>query len=145
MKYFLLSVTILLTINYAHAQKTSESNSFSIKKFKDLPSWFENVERSYMLNDDRMVELELVEFIGGYFPDKGEIFFIDNKEVIFTDNQIKTTENGTIITKNLKSGPYFIRISWDKDMSTGAYSEGEINLYMNNILIFKSPLIMSGW
>ncbi len=78
-------------------QQSNEVDSFTIKKYKDLPSWFDQVERTYMLNDDRIIESDLVEYVGGYVPNKGEIFFINNSEIVFSENQIKIDKTGKVI------------------------------------------------
>jgi hypothetical protein len=145
MKYLLILATILLTNSYANAQNSNDVQSFTIKKFEELPSWFEQVERTYMLNDDRIIEMELIEFIGGYVPNKGEIFFINNSEILFPENQISINEKGTEVTKTLTSGQYTIQMIWDKELSTGAYSEGKIIFYNNKVSVFNSPLIISGF
>jgi|GEM_PF-4544029 len=145
MKYLLIAATILLTSGIANAQKAKDAKSFTIKKYKDLPSWFEQVEITYMLNDDRITDLEFIEFIGGYVPNKGEIFFINNSEVIFPENQISFNEKGTVVTKTLTSGQYSIQMIWDTELTTGAYSEGKIILFNNKVSVFNSPLIISGW
>lgn len=124
---------------------SNKEKSFTIKKNKDLPSWFEKADRTYMLNDDRTVENDQIEFIGGNIPNKGEIFFIDNKEVVFSENQIKIDQVKTVITKTLTSGDYIIKITWDTSLTTGAYSEGTISLYYKNAPSFNSSLIISGW
>ena len=123
----------------------TQNKGFTIKKNKDLPSWFEKVDRTYMLNDDRILESDQIEYIGGYVPNKGEIFFIDNREVVFLENQIIINKIKSIVTKTLTSGEYTIKINWDTELTTGAYSEGKINLYKNNLSIFNSLLIISGW
>ena len=125
-------------------QQSNEVGTFTIKKYKDLPSWYDLVERSYMFNDDRIIESDLVEYVGGYIPNKGEIFFVNNSEVIFSENQIKIEKTGTVIAKTLTSGKYTIKIIWDTELNTGAYSEGEIHLYINNSSVSNSPLIISG-
>jgi len=145
MKYLLILATILLTNSYANAQNSNDVQSFTIKKFEELPSWFEQVERTYMLNDDRIIEMELIEFIGGYVANKGEIFFINNSEILFPENQISINEKGTEVTKTLTSGQYTIQMIWDKELSTGAYSEGKIIFYNNKVSVFNSPLIISGF
>ena len=145
MKYLLILATILLTNSYANAQNSNDVQCFTIKKFEELPSWFEQVERTYMLNDDRIIEMELIEFIGGYVPNKGEIFFINNSEILFPENQISINEKGTEVTKTLTSGQYTIQMIWDKELSTGAYSEGKIIFYNNKVSVFNSPLIISGF
>ena len=127
------------------AEKTIETEGFTIKKNIDLPTWFEQVGRTYMLNDDRIEETELVEYIGGYLPNKGEIFFIDNAEIIFSEKQTKIEKTGTVITKTLVSGKYTIKMYWDTEETTGAYSEGKINLYINNESVFNSSFIISGY
>jgi hypothetical protein len=125
-------------------QQSNEVDSFTVKKYEDLPSWFDQVERTYMLNDDRIIESDLVEYVGGYVPNKGEIFFINNSEVIFPENQITINEKGTEVTKTLTSGQYTIQMIWDKELSSGAYSEGKIIFYYNKVSVFNSPLIISG-
>jgi hypothetical protein len=136
---------ILKKISTTTEPLSNSKKGFTIKKYKDLPSWFEKTDRTYMLNDVRIVENELVEYIGGYVPNKGEIFFIDNTEVVFPENQIKIDKIRTVITKTLTSGQYTIKITWDTELTTGEYSEGKINLYNKNVSIFNSPLIISGW
>lgn len=126
-------------------EKTIEAEGFTIKKNKDLPTWFEQVGRTYMLNDDRIEETELVEYIGGYLPNKGEIFFIDNAEIVFSEKQTTIEKTGTIISKTLVSGKYTIKMSWDTEETTGAYSEGKITLYINNKSVFNSSFIISGY
>ncbi len=145
MKNVLIAATIFITIGFSYAQKANDTISLTIKKFEDLPSWFEQVERTYMLNDDRIIEMESVEYIGGYLPKKGEIFFINNSEVIFPENQITMNEKGTEVTKTLTSGQFTIQMIWDKDLSSGAYSEGKMIFYNDKVLVFTSPLIISGW
>jgi hypothetical protein len=138
-------IFILKKISTITEPPSNSKKGFTIKKYKDLPSWIEKTDRTYMLNDDRTVENELVEYIGGYVPNKGEIFFIDNTEVVFSENQIKIDKARTVITKTLISGPYIIEITWDTSLTTGAYSEGKINLFINNVSVFNSPVIISGW
>jgi hypothetical protein len=136
---------ILKKISKTTEAPSNKNNGFTIKKNKNLPSWFGKVGRTYMLNDDRILESNQIEFIGGYVPNKGEIFFIDNTEVVFPENQIKIDKIRTVITKTLTSGQYTIKITWDTELTTGEYSEGKINLYNKNVSIFNSPLIISGW
>ncbi len=136
---------ILKKISTTTEASSNKKKGFTIKKNKDLPSWFDKVDRKYMMNDDRILESDQIEFIGGYIPNKGEIFFIDNKEVVFLENHIKIDKTRTIITKSLISGQYTIKMTWDTKLTTGAYSEGKIYLYDNNVSIFTSPLIISGW
>jgi len=124
---------------------SSKVNSFDIKK-SNLPSWFEMVERKYMLTDDRILDLDdFPEIIGGFVPNKGEIFFINGEEVIFPENQIQINRKGSILNKVFKSGQYTIKITWDEKLTTGAYSEGKISLFNNNELVFNSHLIISGF
>jgi len=144
-KKLLILTTIFLAIGSANAQTNINVETFTIKSNKDLPSWFDQVERTYMLNDDRIIEIEIVEFIGGYVPNEGEIFFINNTEVIFPENEIIIDKKGSVITKILSSGKYIIKIIWDTELTTGAYSEGKIYLYIDNVSVFSSPLIISGW
>jgi hypothetical protein len=87
-------IFILKKISTTTEPPSNSKKGFTIKKYKDLPSWIEKADRTYMLNDDRIVENELVENIGGYVPNKGEIFFIDNTEVVFAENQIKIDAEG---------------------------------------------------
>ena len=137
------AILFLFSCNDSNKQK---GNSFTVKKYKDLPSWwFEKAELVYMLNDNRIVEDHLVKFIGGYVPNKGEIFFINNSEIVFSKNQIKIEKTGTVITKTFKSGEYTIKMIWDTGLTAGAYRVGEINLYINNISVINSPLIIMGW
>ncbi len=145
MKYLLIVAAILLTNGIANAQKAKDTKSFTIKKNKDLPAWFEQVERTYMLNDDRIIEMELIEYIGGYVPNKGELFFINNSEVIFPENQISINKKGTVVTKTLTSGQYSIQMIWDTELTIGAYSEGKIIFFNDKVSVFNSPLIISGW
>jgi hypothetical protein len=145
MRNLLILAPILITICSAIAQTSNKVKSFTIKKHKDLPSWFDQAERTYMLNDDRIIEFDLVKFVGGYVPNKGEIFFINSTDVIIPENQIKIDKKRTVMTKTLTSGQYTIKITWDTKLTTGAYSEGKINLYNNNVSVFNSPLIISGW
>lgn len=136
---------ILKKISTTSESSPSENKGFTIKKNKGLPSWFDKVDRTYMLNDDRILESDQIEYIGGHVPSKGEIFFIDNREVVFPENQIKINKTKSIVTKTLTSGEYTIKINWDTELTTGAYSEGKINLYKNDLSIFNSPIIISGW
>ncbi len=136
---------ILKKISTTSEAAPTQNKGFTIKKNKDLPSWFDKVDRTYMLNDDRITERDQIEYIGGYVPNKGEIFFIDNREIVFPENQIKINKTKSKVTKSLTSGEYTIKINWDTELTTGAYSEGKINLYKNNLSIFNSPLIISGW
>ncbi len=136
---------MLLMFDFTHSQTSHKNNSFTIKNFTDLPSWFKEAERTYMLNDDRISDVELIEFVGGYVPNQGEIFFINNSEIIFPDSQIKIEKSKTIITKTLTSGEYIVKITWDTELDAGSYSEGSIQLYHNNISVFNSQLIISGF
>ncbi|WP_396209277.1 hypothetical protein [Flavobacterium sp.] len=140
MKQILFFVTLLFTFVNTNAQTKT---TFSIKNNKNLPKWFENVERSYMLNDDRIDDE--VKYIGGCNPKIGEIFFINNKEVLFSKNKIKTTKVKNIITRTFASGDYLIIMKWDTNLTTGAYSEGSISLKYKNKLQFNSPLVISGF
>jgi hypothetical protein len=144
MKGFLILTMLLFLMGNTKAQTSNEVKSFTIKNIKELPNWFDQVERTYMLNDDRILEIELIQFVGGYVANRGEIFFINNTEIIFPENQIKIDKTKTFITKTLTSGQYTIKIICDTDLNTGAYNEGTINLYFNNTSVFKSPLIISG-
>ena len=141
MKKLLLLILVLSGTIHLMAQTKS---TFTIKNSKSLPAWFENAERTYTLNDDRIVEAEEIQYIGGFNPNKGEVFFIDNKEVVFSDSQIKINKVKNVITKTFTSGDYVIKISWDTTLSTGEYSEGKVTLTYKNINQFKSPLIISG-
>lgn len=136
---------MLIMFGFAHSQVSNKSNGFTIKNSTNLPSWFNEAERTYMLNDDRIVDVELIEYVGGYVPNQGEIFFINNSEIIFPDSQIKIEKSKTIITKTLTSGEYIVKITWDAESNTGSYSEGSIKLYHNNISVFNSQLIISGF
>jgi hypothetical protein len=124
---------------------SKKEKGFTIKKYKNLPIWFAQTDISYMLNDDRILESELVEYIGGHVPNSGEIFFINNIEVLFPENKIKVEKAKSVITKFLKSGKYTIKIIWDTSLTTGAYSSGTIDLYYENEPIFNSSLIISGY
>lgn len=137
--------------NFILKNVSSSTNTFSkiekgftIKNQKDLPSWFEKADRVYMLNDDRIVENELVEYVGGHLPNTGYIFFINDTEIIFPENNNINKEK-TVITKTLKSEKYTIKIIWNSSLTTGSYSEGTINLYYENEPVFNSSLIISGW
>lgn len=124
---------------------SSKVKSFDIKK-SDLPSWFDKVERTYMLNDDRILGPEdFPEIIGGFLSNKGEIFFINGEEIIFQANQIQSNIKGSIFYKVLKSGQYTIKITIDEKLTTGAYSEGKISLLINDEPVFISRLIVSGF
>jgi hypothetical protein len=80
--------------------------SFTSPKPNSLPAWWENREREYTLNDPRLVEYENVEFIGGFEPSIGEIFFIDGKEITFKDSQIKISHEKNLISKSFTSSEY---------------------------------------
>ena len=138
-------IFILRKISTTSETPSNKKNGFTVKMNQDLPSWFNEAERTYMLNDDRIVEVDQIEYIGGYIPNKGEIFFIENKEIVFLDHQIKIDKKRTVITKTISSGRYTIKIIWDTQLTAGAYNEGEINLYENNVSVFNSPVIISGW
>lgn len=119
--------------------------SFTPQKPNSLPVWWENREREYALNDPRLVEYENVEFIGGFEPNIGEVFFVDGKEIIFKDKQIKINRMKNLISKSFTSGDYKIVMDWDENMSTGAYSEGTISLYFKGKMQVKTNFIQSGW
>lgn len=129
--------------NYSNQDKNKVL--FTAKKSNDLPAWWENAERMYMLNDDRIVEYENVEFIGGFEPNIGEVFFIDGKEISFKDNQIKISRKNNLISKSFTSGDYKVVMDWDENMTTGAYSEGTISLYYKGKLQNKTIYFESGW
>lgn len=136
---------ILKKISTTTEPPSNSKEGFTIKKYDELPSWFEKTDITYMLNDDRIVEPEIVEIIGGYVPNIGTIFFIDNIEVVFAENQSKIDVAGPVITETLTSGPYIIEITWDERWDAGAYSEGKIRLFKNHVSVFNSPVIISGW
>jgi hypothetical protein len=136
---------ILKKISTSTGTSSKTEKGFTIKKHKDLPSWFKKSDRVYMFNDDRIVENELIEYVGGHLPNKGDIFFINDAEVIFPGNNNNINKEKTVITKTLKSGKYTIKIFWDSSLTSGAYSEGTINLYYENEPVFNSSLIISGW
>jgi len=142
MKRLLILLIIFLNIFSLNAQNKT---SFTIKTSKNLPSWFDNIERKYSLNDDRIVDYENVEYIGGYDSKKGEFFFINNKEFFFSDKQIKIIKTKNIITKSFTSGDYLVKLILDPSLSTGSYSEGNISLSYKNKIQFKSKLIISGF
>lgn len=119
--------------------------SFTFKIPKDLPEWTLSAERSYTLNDDRIVEPDKVKTIGLYHPKLGEVFFIGEVEVMFNENQVKIVRTKSIVTKTLTSGNYQIIIRWDESFNEGAYSEGTISLLINGELQIKTTLFMSGW
>lgn len=136
----------LLRSNDKLYEINNKKTSFTIKRIKDLsPNWLNSIQRSYMLNDERITEPSEVAYIGGCFSKNGEIFFINDSEVVFSKNQEEIFKEKTIITKILKSGKYKIKISWDTSLTTGAYSEGSIVLYENNKTVHESKLIISGW
>ena len=137
----LLILGMMLIIN-GHLDAQTKV-TFTVKNNESLPTWFENTERSYMLNDDRIDED--VKYIGGYNPKKGETFFINNAEILFSESQIKITHVKNIITKTFKSGDYLIIMKWDTTLTTGAYSEGSISLSYKNVVQFKSTLVISGF
>ncbi len=122
----------------------AKEKCLTAKKNKELPPWYAKAERTYMLNDDRVLELDQILYAGGYLPSKGEVFFIDNAEVVFQESKIKIKKEKTIITKTLSSGDYVVKIVWDTNMTTGMNSEGEISIYYKNSPCFSAPLYMSG-
>jgi len=117
--------------------------NFTIKKYENLPEWWNAVERTYMLNDDRTTED--VKYIGGFNPKMGEMFFIDSKIIIFNENQIKVSNIKDLYKKTFSSGDYQIIITWDDSERTGAYLDGKISLYFKNILQFNSTFVQSGF
>lgn len=140
--YVSFSREILMTADSSLINK----EGFSRKKHADLPSWWEQPYSKYMMNDPRLLEEdELVEYIGGYDPERGEVFFINSTEIVFPNNQVKVEQTGTIINKTLMSGEFTINITWDDNLTTGAYSEGNIYLFKNNELVEQSPLIITSW
>jgi len=98
-----------------------------------------------MLNDNRIVEEDEVQYIGGYDSKRGEVFFLDGKEIVFTDSQIKFQAGNGLNTKTMTSGDFQIQIVWNDDMTTGEYSEGSISLYFQKIEKFHGPLVIMGW
>lgn len=141
MKY-IFCLSFLISFFSVNAQTKS---SFSIKNSTNLPAWYENAERKYTLNDDRIVDYENVKFIGGFDPNKGEIFFINGNEVVFNENQIKVSKVKNLITKTFTSGDIVIKMLWDTSNTTGSYSSGTISLIQKNEVQFKSNFIISGW
>ena len=135
---------ILKRINTNSNISQNKKKSFTIKKYKDLPSWFEKADRTYTLNDDRVVG-DQVEISGGYVPNIGEVFFIDNNEIIFLENQVKFDNENTLVTKTFTSEEYIVKITWDESFTTGAYKDAEVRLFHKNVLVFNSSLIISGW
>lgn len=117
--------------------------NFSIKIMQQLPKW--SAERYYMLNDNRIVEEDKVQYIGGYDPERGEVFFIDGKEIVFSSSQIKIQHINGLNTKTMYSDEYQIQIVWEDDMTTGDYSEGSITLYFQKIEKFHGPLVIMEW
>ena len=105
----------------------------------DVLNWLANG-----MTFDEIID-DFPEIIGGFVPNKGEIFFINGEEVIFPENQIQINRKGSILNKVFKSGQYTIKITWDEKLTTGAYSEGKISLFNNNELVFNSHLIISGF
>ena len=117
--------------------------NFTIKSMNQLPEW--TADRYYMLNDNRIVEEDEVQYIGGYDSKRGEVFFLDGKEIVFTDSQIKFQAVNGLNTKTMTSGDFQIQIVWNDDMTTGEYSEGSISLYFQKIEKFHGPLVIMGW
>ena len=141
MKQLLILVIVLFNIFIVNAQT---NKSFTIKNSKNLPAWFDNVERQYTLNDDRLIDdSEELQFIGGFTSQKGETFFINNSELVFSESQIQIKKIKNVITKTFSSGDYLVEMIWDTALTTGSYSEGTIRLIYKNILQFSSNLIIS--
>ncbi len=114
---------------------------FTAKNSDQLPIWFDNVERQYMLNDARIYDV--ADYIGAYITDIGYVFFINNTYTTFTEENKSYLEENNIITVTLKSGNYTIKIKIDKELRTGAYDEGTIRLYYENQLLHNSNYISS--
>ena len=142
MKHALLLTVLFFTLNSINAQNLS---SFSVKKSTNLPEWFSNAETTYTLNDERVVDYEDVQFIGGVNSEKGEIFFIDNKEIVFNESQIKIIKLKNIITKTLSFGDYRVKITFDTNSKTGAYTDGQISLFYKGMLQNKSRIYINGY
>jgi hypothetical protein len=126
--------------------KSSDSNlknCFTFKNSKELPEWFETIDRYYSLNDGRIEEN--IKYIGGFHPIKGEFFFINNQEVIFNNNQISILRTKNIITKTFTNNDYTIVMKWDSNLTTGAWSEGTISINYKNTSKFISKFYISGF
>lgn len=124
------------------ASKVSKGN-FANKMINQLPEW--TADRYYMLNDNRIVDEDEVKYIGGYDSKRGEVFFLDGTEIVFTNSQVKLHAVNGLNTKTMNSGDYQIQIVWDDDMTAGDYSEGRITLYFQKIEKFHGPLLIMGW
>ena len=91
--------------------------NFTIKLMNQLPEW--TADRYYMLNDNRILEEDEVQYIGGYDSKRGEVFFLEGKEIVFTNSQVKFQADNGLNTKTMTSGDYQIQIVWNDDMTTG--------------------------
>ena len=117
--------------------------AFNFKNQKALPEWWDSSERAYMLKDDRITDD--VEYIGGFNPKLGDVFFIDSKIIVFNENQIKVSIIKDMIKKTFISGDYKIIMDWNESEKTGFYLEGKISLYYKNNLQFNSIFFQSGF
>ena len=119
-------------------------SGFTAMKYNNLPPGFKDLESGRdLLDDDRIVHEDDVQYIGGYLSNGAEVFFINNSEVFFTE--VLFEEKGSVVTKTLKSGDYTIVITWDEGLTTGAYREGEVSLFSGNTFVSRSPLVIAGW
>jgi len=110
---------------------------------KILPDWA--VEWHYALSAPRLTEEKDNKYIGGYDPKRGEVFFISGAEIVFNPHQVNIQSDNGMNIKSLNNGSYEIRIKWDNDMITGAYTEGEIFLYHNNVELQHGPVTIIEW
>jgi hypothetical protein len=141
MKQYALFVYAFICIPFI--LNAQQNNSFTIKHSNELPTWFDNASIRYMLNDDRLVEYEEVQFIGGLNSDKGEIFFIGGQEIVFPESQVKITEVKNQITKILTSGDYMITLKWNSAEDEGTYSSGTLTLSYKNVIQLQSSFILT--
>jgi hypothetical protein len=124
---------------------TPSKGHFTIKDRNELPTWVSDDYTYYMLNDNRILEDEEKEQIIGVGSERGYVFFLDGKEKIFKGSQVNIRSFNGLNTQTMNSDDYQIQITWDDDMTTGAYKEGNITLYLNKIEAFHGPLIIMGW
>jgi len=143
MRKIIIIVSMLIYSTLSNAQSKSK---LTHKNYKELLSWHQESPTLYSLNDDRLSDdANPTKYIGAYKDNVGQVFFIDNKEVLFKDSNNKVINNKNIYTRTLLSGSYRIVIIWDKNMNEGANWNGQIFLYVNNQLQEKSKIYFNGY
>ncbi len=131
-------------LSYTNTIKEESSEfCFTSKKIKDLPFWF-RVTRGYFPYKQEHTSINETEVIGGYILGEGYVFFINNKEIRFSESLATFTKENNINKGVLIAEKYSLQLTWEDDeIDNDGYVEGEITLSINNSTICNSSVFFS--